>query len=782
MSGVPVPELLSIVLTTSPIAAHPSTSLVETVLRSFAHVPGLFRCRLVIVCDGCKVGAKPKYKSGVVTDDAAARYREYIARLRCLARDGALGRMAAAGAGLDGAVGGSDSRAGAGGSLGFPAAQVHIEELPQRMGFGLAVQAALRLCPPGWGWEAPVERAPPQGTGAGAGGGREAVTARHPIRYIGLLSGSTLKYAEKVRSRFGTRLSRRVVQLSSGGGDGDDGGNDDGDGAGGSSVCLLPLLFWFDKTHICEVEHYHRAVFCAEYELDDDEATPLGMRRQGLRVAAGRGYRGLCVKRGDFIEDTLGKKMLEEIQQHGLGRHARYGTWLLLPAAIADAPSGPAAPALARGEEARREASAVVIRHLNGRKFEERRHARRNHNTQTSHGACVYGSTFGCADETQMWVKNCSGTFTCGSSGQAVRCESVHFARAICICAAPAPTPPPGPIIGGSGLWRWQYMPELLQLPAGTEVQHAHGLERDADGNIYLNYVNWNNGIQTNGTDQHCLVRWAPDGTSGRFVEAGGSALCAGTPHGLTLARESGELFFYHANCGTEPARYGSGKLSKTALNGTVLWQHEGNFGQPAGVNYRPTWWAVPPAGDFVYLGDGYGSSNVYVFSRGGRFQNTTFGGKGSQHGRFNNCHGVHHDPRTDKLLVADRENHRIELYDVDDSGATFRYNSTVTLAWGQAGTQRPCNVRVLQGAANASLDGLAVVADLGADDQSQPGAALGQVAVLDGRNRLLADIAVSRLLGHQGSVHPHDAIFLPNGDIVVATWNPGRVSYWKLL
>ena len=29
---------------------------------------------------------------------------------------------------------------------------------------------------------------------------------------------------------------------------------------------------------------------------------------------------------------------------------------------------------------------------------------------------------------------------------------------------------------------------------------------------------------------------------------------------------------------------------------------------------------------------------------------------------------------------------------------------------------------------------------------------------------------------------HPHDAEFLPNGDMVVATWAPGRVGYWKLL
>ena len=55
-------------------------------------------------------------------------------------------------------------------------------------------------------------------------------------------------------------------------------------------------------------------------------------------------------------------------------------------------------------------------------------------------------------------------------------------------------------------------------------------------------------------------------------------------------------------------------------------------------------------------------------------------------------------------------------------------------------------------------------------------------MALLDRENRLLSTIAVSDLLGDQGSVHPHDAILLPNGDLVVATWRPGRISYWKLL
>jgi hypothetical protein len=42
--------------------------------------------------------------------------------------------------------------------------------------------------------------------------------------------------------------------------------------------------------------------------------------------------------------------------------------------------------------------------------------------------------------------------------------------------------------------------------------------------------------------------------------------------------------------------------------------------------------------------------------------------------------------------------------------------------------------------------------------------------------------VNVSVLLAAEQHKHPHDAIFLKNGDMVVGTWAPGRISYWKLL
>ena len=40
----------------------------------------------------------------------------------------------------------------------------------------------------------------------------------------------------------------------------------------------------------------------------------------------------------------------------------------------------------------------------------------------------------------------------------------------------------------------------------------------------------------------------------------------------------------------------------------------------------------------------------------------------------------------------------------------------------------------------------------------------------------------INKLLGATGSKHPHDAIFLKNGDIAVVCWAPGTITYWKHL
>jgi hypothetical protein len=57
-----------------------------------------------------------------------------------------------------------------------------------------------------------------------------------------------------------------------------------------------------------------------------------------------------------------------------------------------------------------------------------------------------------------------------------------------------------------------------------------------------------------------------------------------------------------------------------------------------------------------------------------------------------------------------------------------------------------------------------------------------GQLVILDQKNKVVSVVEVGRLLSAQGFLHPHDAIWLVNGDIVVCTWNPGRLGYWRRL
>eukprot|EP00746_Dinoflagellata_sp_MGD_P058727 gnl/MRDRNA2_/MRDRNA2_251038_c0_seq1.p1 gnl/MRDRNA2_/MRDRNA2_251038_c0~~gnl/MRDRNA2_/MRDRNA2_251038_c0_seq1.p1 ORF type:complete len:150 (-),score=13.37 gnl/MRDRNA2_/MRDRNA2_251038_c0_seq1:113-538(-) len=95
-----------------------------------------------------------------------------------------------------------------------------------------------------------------------------------------------------------------------------------------------------------------------------------------------------------------------------------------------------------------------------------------------------------------------------------------------------------------------------------------------------------------------------------------------------------------------------------------------------------------------------------------------------------------------------------------------------------------PCNVDVHVDAA-AGL--VAVVPSLGHSYQSLTN---GAVEIYDSTNTLLSTIEVAELIGYLGHQHPHDAIFLPNGDIVVCCWggppNPGQgpangtISYWR--
>jgi hypothetical protein len=304
--------------------------------------------------------------------------------------------------------------------------------------------------------------------------------------------------------------------------------------------------------------------------------------------------------------------------------------------------------------------------------------------------------------------------------------------------AAAAAEPPASAreIISGTGEFRYQFVPDKLVLPPQVKIRHGHGLCRDKQGRIYFAY-------EPQGVDSStkCLVRFDPDGTGATLL--GDNALAQGAPHGLSTQVDlNGSEVLYHAN--------NNGTVSKTTLLGEILWAQR--WGPQMG-NYKPTDAIAAPGSDRLVVADGYGSSMLHLLKTAdGIYAGKSWGGTGTKHGEFNTPHGLTYDPRRGMLLIADRGNQRLEYYSTNGV-----YHSTVQAS----AITAPCNADV-QG-------DYVLVPDLN-----------GPVVILDKENKAVSVIEVGKVLGDKGFKHPHDAIWLENGDIVVCTWNPGRLGYWK--
>ena len=62
-------------------------------------------------------------------------------------------------------------------------------------------------------------------------------------------------------------------------------------------------------------------------------------------------------------------------------------------------------------------------------------------------------------------------------------------------------------------------------------------------------------------------------------------------------------------------------------------------------------------------MSDGYVNSRVAMFDRNGKWTGE-WGRKGAGPGEFSNPHGITFVPGSDDVLVADRENSRLQLFD----------------------------------------------------------------------------------------------------------------------
>jgi DNA-binding beta-propeller fold protein YncE len=260
--------------------------------------------------------------------------------------------------------------------------------------------------------------------------------------------------------------------------------------------------------------------------------------------------------------------------------------------------------------------------------------------------------------------------------------------------------------------------------------------------------------ILANTDTENAVVIFSPDG---KRQAAWGKELAGGL-HGMALVDEGGKQVLYLAHTGRH-------QVLKATLDGEILW----SVGWPqeskiyASENeYMPTSVAVRPDGGF-YVADGYGKSWIHQYDAERKYVRS-FGGPGSEPGKLATPHGIFLDTRgkAPVLLVADRENGRLQSFDLDGN----------FLAVVATDLKRPCHI---QGRGSEL-----VVPELA-----------GGVVLLDENNKFVARLgenADPARRANNGVPHeqwsdgqflsPHCAAFGPGGEIYVLDWNAsGRLS-----
>jgi DNA-binding beta-propeller fold protein YncE len=259
--------------------------------------------------------------------------------------------------------------------------------------------------------------------------------------------------------------------------------------------------------------------------------------------------------------------------------------------------------------------------------------------------------------------------------------------------------------------WEWLAESEVLGDVSDVAV--------DADDRVFL---------LTRGDP--AVVVCAPDGV---VVNRWGSGVFT-NPHGLTVAPD-GSIFCADIHDHT---------VRRFTADGVLL----ATFGVPgraADTGYRiddesPFFTTVtrsgPPfhgptkvcalADGSFYVADGYGNARVHRFGPDGELVGS-WGEPGSGPGQFRVPHGITATPREDRLLVCDRENGRIQVFDRD---------GRLLDIW--PGLHRPC-------AAVVAPDGRVYVAELGGRAGIYPTMTVDAAtpwstcAVLDDQGRVLA-------------------------------------------
>ena len=213
------------------------------------------------------------------------------------------------------------------------------------------------------------------------------------------------------------------------------------------------------------------------------------------------------------------------------------------------------------------------------------------------------------------------------------------------------------PIVG-NGKYTYHVNENWAVAPAHVEMKPA-ALAVDSQDHVFC----------FNRSNEHPVVIFDRDG---RFLSSWGAGLFR-FPHAIRidaqdrvwLTDEHHGQFMQFTSDGKLLRTIGvKGNKSDTGVDAddftSTAWRKVTHGGAPFNL---PTDIVELPNGD-IYITDGYGNARVHKFSPEGKHL-FSWGEPGTAPGQFNLPHGIWYD-RRGRLLVADRENDRVQVFDPD--------------------------------------------------------------------------------------------------------------------
>jgi DNA-binding beta-propeller fold protein YncE len=271
------------------------------------------------------------------------------------------------------------------------------------------------------------------------------------------------------------------------------------------------------------------------------------------------------------------------------------------------------------------------------------------------------------------------------------------------------------------------------KLPDGWRYVEAAGVAVDSKDQVYV----YNRG-------QHPLIVFDREGN---FLRSWGEGI-GGRPHGITIGPDD-DVWLTDDGNHTIRKFTSEGKLLLTI----------GDPDKPSGLQSgrpfnRPTHVAISSRTGDLFISDGYGNSRVHKYDPLGRHL-LSWGEGGTDPGCFNIPHNIATD--TEGLVyVADRENHRLQIF--DEQGGYLAQINNLHRPWALFIDRREA-AQVYVGEAGTDLAVNQAVPNLG-----------GRVSILSLKGELFGRIG-DRFRGEKPGqfIAPHGIATDSNGDLYVA-------------